>query len=52
MNAPEKLPVDGDIETQMQAVLEAQRADYLNEGVVSAESRIDRIDRGIDVLIK
>lgn len=52
MNAPEKLPVAGDIETQMQAVLEAQRADYLNEGVVSAETRIDRIDRGIDVLIK
>ena len=52
MNAPEKLPVEGDIETQMQAVLEAQRADYLNEGVVSAETRIDRIDRGIDVLIK
>ena len=52
MNAPENIPVDGDIETQMQAVLEAQRADYLNEGVVSAETRIDRIDRGIDALIK
>ena len=52
MNAPESLPTEGDIETQMQAVLEAQRADYLNEGMVSAETRIDRIDRAIDVLIR
>ena len=52
MNAPEQSPVQGDIETQMNTVLETQRADYLKEGVVSAETRIDRLERGIDVLIK
>jgi coniferyl-aldehyde dehydrogenase len=36
----------------MNTVLETQRADYLKEGVVSAETRIDRLERGIDVLIK
>ncbi|HDY82048.1 MAG: coniferyl aldehyde dehydrogenase [Gammaproteobacteria bacterium] len=52
MNVPEQLPVQGDIETQMNATLEMQREDYLKEGVVSAETRIDRLERGIDVLIK
>jgi coniferyl-aldehyde dehydrogenase len=36
----------------MQAVLEAQRADYLQEGVVTADTRIDRLNRGIDIQIK
>ena len=52
MNAPEQIPEQGDIETQMIAALEAQREDYLKEGVVSADTRIDRLERGIDVLIK
>ncbi|MEH6569107.1 MAG: coniferyl aldehyde dehydrogenase [Halioglobus sp.] len=52
MNAPEQLNVQDDIEQQMNAVLKAQREDYLKEGAVSAESRIDRLDRGIDVTIK
>ncbi len=52
MNVPEQLPVQGDIETQMNATLEMQREDYLKEGVVSTETRIDRLERGIDVLIK
>jgi coniferyl-aldehyde dehydrogenase len=52
MNAPEQLPVEGDIESRMQAVLEAQRSDYLKEGVVSAETRIDRLNRAIDIQIK
>lgn len=52
MNAPEQLNVQDDIEEQMNAVLKAQREDYLKEGAVSAESRIDRLDRGIDVAIK
>ncbi|PLW83567.1 coniferyl aldehyde dehydrogenase [Kineobactrum sediminis] len=39
-------------EGAMLAVLEAQRQDYLREGAVSAETRIDRIDRGIDVVLK
>ncbi|MGB1142602.1 MAG: aldehyde dehydrogenase family protein, partial [Halioglobus sp.] len=52
MNAPEQIPVEGDIEEQMLAVLKAQREDYLQEGVVSAETRIDRMQRAVDVLIK
>ena len=52
MNAPEQIPAQGDTETRMQAVLEAQRADYLQEGVVTAETRIDRLNRGIDIQIK
>ena len=52
MNAPEQLPVQGDIEVQMKATLDQQREDYLKEGVVSAATRIDRLERGIDALIK
>ena len=52
MNAPEQIPVEGDIEEQMLAVLKAQREDYLKEGVVTAETRIDRMQRAVDVLIK
>ena len=52
MNAPEPLPVQGDIEAQMKATLDQQREDYLKEGVVSAATRIDRLERGIDALIK
>lgn len=52
MNAPQQPPVAGDIETAMQDALEKQRADYLQEGVVTAATRIDRLDRGIDALIR
>jgi len=52
MNAPQSIPQLEDIEARMIAVLEAQRADYLKEGAVSAETRIDRLERGIDGLIK
>ncbi len=52
MNAPEQIHSQEDIAEQMNAVLKAQREDYLKEGAVSAESRIDRLDRGIDVTIK
>jgi len=52
MNAPEHVTPQGDIEQQMQAILEMQRADYLKEGVVSAETRIDRLQRAIDVNVK
>ncbi len=51
MNAPEHIP-QSDIEASMLAVLERQRQAYLAEGVVSAETRIDRIDRAIDVLLR
>ncbi|MBA6413505.1 coniferyl aldehyde dehydrogenase [Parahaliea sp. F7430] len=52
MNAPETISEHSDIELQMNATLDAQRADYLAEGIVTAEQRIDRLNRGIDVLIK
>ncbi len=52
MNAPEQVTPLGNIEEQMLATLSAQREAYLQEGVVSAETRIDRLQRGIDVLIK
>jgi coniferyl-aldehyde dehydrogenase len=52
MNAPEQVLVQDDITETMNAVLTAQREDYLREGVVSVESRIDRLERGIDVSIK
>ena len=52
MNAPQQVPTQGDIEEQMKAALELQRSDYLQEGVVSAETRIDRLQRGVDALIK
>ena len=52
MNAPQQPPTQGDIEQQMKATLEMQREAYLKEGVVSAETRIDRLQRAVDVLIK
>jgi coniferyl-aldehyde dehydrogenase len=52
MNAPQEIPQLDDITERMTAVLDAQRADYLAEGAVSAEVRIDRLQRGIDGLIK
>jgi len=36
----------------MLSILEAQRADFLKEGPVSAATRIDRLDRGIDALVR
>lgn len=52
MNAPEINPPENDIETVMEDVLAAQRADFLQEGAVSVETRIDRLDRGIDALVR
>jgi hypothetical protein len=40
------------IAAMLRAALDAQREDYLEQGAVSAATRIDRIDRGIDVLLK
>jgi len=39
------------IAAMLRAALDAQREDYLQQGAVSAATRIDRIDRGIDVLL-
>ncbi len=52
MNAPQQIPAQDEITAKMTAVLEAQRQAYLDEGAVSAETRIDRLTRGIDGLIK
>ena len=52
MNAPENLSIDQDAEVKMQAALHAQRNAFLAEGEVSAETRVDRIDRAINVLVK
>jgi coniferyl-aldehyde dehydrogenase len=37
-------------QADMQAVLDRQKKAYLSEGAVSAETRIDRLDRAIDIL--
>lgn len=52
MNAPQQMLDVSDIEETMKAALEAQRQDYLKEGVVTAETRIDRLQRGVDGLVK
>jgi coniferyl-aldehyde dehydrogenase len=53
MNAPETVTTGHDPITEaMMKVLEAQREDYLNEGHVSAEVRIDRMRRGMNSVAK
>jgi coniferyl-aldehyde dehydrogenase len=52
MNAPQHAVSAVDAETRMRQVLEAQRRDYLGEGAVDAETRKDRLRRGVDVLLK
>ncbi|HIG67333.1 MAG TPA: coniferyl aldehyde dehydrogenase [Porticoccaceae bacterium] len=52
MNAPQKSLLDTATEFKMQAALGAQRNSYLSEGIVSASTRIDRIDRAIDILVR
>ena len=53
MNAPEAVTTGSDPITEaMMKVLDAQRQDYINEGHVSAETRIDRLNRGIAAVAK
>lgn len=52
MNAPQQIVDLKDLESQMNAVLESQRQDYIKEGAVSAETRIDRLSRGIDAVFQ
>lgn len=47
MNAPHELQLDDPVVTAMQETLKAQREDYIAEGHVSAETRIDRMRRGM-----
>jgi coniferyl-aldehyde dehydrogenase len=54
MNEPE-VAIEDEAERlamTLRSALDVQREDYLREGAVSAATRIDRIDRGIDVLLK
>lgn len=51
MNAPQANPLNTDAEEKMLETLRLQRESYLSEGEVSAETRIDRLDRTIDVLV-
>ena len=51
MNAPQANPLNLDAEEKMLELLRLQRESYLAEGEVSAETRIDRLDRSIDVLV-
>jgi coniferyl-aldehyde dehydrogenase len=52
MNAPQTAVNASDAEMRMQTVLELQRADYIAEGGVSPATRKDRLNRGIDVVLK
>ncbi|MFT6274114.1 MAG: coniferyl-aldehyde dehydrogenase [Halioglobus sp.] len=52
MNAPQQIPNLEDITAKMTDVLESQRQAYLKEGAVSVETRIDRLERGMDGLLK
>ena len=53
MNAPQDINVDQDpITEKMMKLLEAQRTDYISEGHVSAEVRIDRMQRGMNSVAK
>ena len=40
------------VSEQMMAILDAQRTAFLNEGFVTAETRIDRLNRGIAAIAK
>ena len=52
MNAPHTLDRSDDPAAAMAAALAAQRDAFRREGTVSAAVRRDRIDRGIDVLLR
>lgn len=52
MNAPQHMLDVSDLEETMKKVLDEMRQDYIKEGVVTAEARIDRLQRGVDGLVK
>ena len=53
MNAPQEIDVNQDpITDAMMKMLEAQRSDYIAQGHVSAEVRIDRMRRGMNSVAK
>ena len=52
MNAPHQAVISPNLEMKMKEKLQIQRESYLQEGFVDANTRIDRIDRAIDVLVR
>ena len=53
MNAPQQVNTEHDPITEaMMKVLDAQRVDFIAEGHVSAETRIDRMRRGMNAISK
>ncbi|MEM1402012.1 MAG: coniferyl aldehyde dehydrogenase [Pseudomonadota bacterium] len=52
MNAPQTAVAATDAEQDMQRILDAQRQDHIASGAVSAAVRKDRLNRGIDVVLK
>jgi len=52
MNAPQAAVAADEQEARMLAVLDAQRSDYLAEGGVTLATRRDRLDRGVDVVLR
>jgi coniferyl-aldehyde dehydrogenase len=50
MNAPVSAGKDNDIGAALKTQLDKQRKAFLDDGFPDAETRIDRLDRGIDVL--
>lgn len=52
MNTLQTAVSDTDAQTRMQSVLDAQRADAISAGAVNAELRKDRMNRGLDVVLK
>ena len=52
MTAPEPQLTTADVLTQLNATLNSQKQSYLAEGAVSAEVRMDRLDRALDILVR
>ena len=52
MNAPHQAVINPNLEMKMKEKLQIQRKSYLQEGFVDTDTRIDRIDRAIDVLVR
>ena len=52
MTASEPQLTTADVLTQLNATLNSQKQSYLAEGAVSAEVRMDRLDRALDILVR
>ena len=52
VNISQPLDIQDAVSAEIERDLHAQREGYLKEGSVTPETRIDRIDRCIDMLVK